>query len=91
MYRWLLSIEAHYHPANAYHNATHAADVLQVLSHVFNGFISFSQATSFFLDAPSVAAHVVESHAVASLIAASIHDLDHPGTSNDCSRTKQLL
>lgn len=37
------------------------------------------QATSFFLDAPSVATYVVESHAAASLIAATIHDLDHPG------------
>ncbi|GMR54148.1 hypothetical protein PMAYCL1PPCAC_24343, partial [Pristionchus mayeri] len=68
MTRWLLSIEAHYHPVNAYHNATHAADVLQ--------------ATSFFLDAPSVATYVVESHAAASLIAATIHDLDHPGRGN---------
>jgi len=40
------------------------------------------QATSFFLDAPSVAGHVVESHAAASLIAATIHDVDHPGRGN---------
>ena len=27
---WLTVIEANYHQANAYHNSTHAADVLQV-------------------------------------------------------------
>ncbi|CAI2308812.1 unnamed protein product [Caenorhabditis sp. 36 PRJEB53466] len=66
--RWILSIEAHYHAGNTYHNATHAADVLQ--------------ATSFFLDSPSVAIHVNESHAVAALLAAAVHDLDHPGRGN---------
>ncbi|KJH43819.1 3'5'-cyclic nucleotide phosphodiesterase [Dictyocaulus viviparus] len=66
--RWLCTIEAHYHAGNAYHNATHAADVLQ--------------ATSYFLDSPSVAAHVSENHAIAALIAATIHDLDHPGRGN---------
>ncbi|CAD6184813.1 unnamed protein product [Caenorhabditis auriculariae] len=66
--RWLMTIEAHYHAGNTYHNATHAADVLQ--------------ATSFFLDSPSVAAHVNESHAVAAILAATVHDLDHPGRGN---------
>ncbi|CAI5438673.1 unnamed protein product [Caenorhabditis angaria] len=66
--RWILSIEAHYHAGNTYHNATHAADVLQ--------------ATSFFLDSSSVACHVNESHAVAALLAAAVHDLDHPGRGN---------
>lgn len=66
--RWLCTIEAHYHAGNAYHNATHAADVLQ--------------ATSYFLDSPLVAAHVSESHAIAALIAATVHDLDHPGRGN---------
>uniref|UniRef100_A0A0K0DHH4 3',5'-cyclic-nucleotide phosphodiesterase n=1 Tax=Angiostrongylus cantonensis TaxID=6313 RepID=A0A0K0DHH4_ANGCA len=66
--RWLCTIESHYHAGNAYHNATHAADVLQ--------------ATSYFLDSPSVAAHVSENHAIAALIAATVHDLDHPGRGN---------
>ncbi|CAB3408202.1 unnamed protein product [Caenorhabditis bovis] len=66
--RWILSIEAHYHAGNTYHNATHAADVLQ--------------ATSFFLDSSSVATHVNENHAVAALLAAAVHDLDHPGRGN---------
>ncbi|PAV55640.1 hypothetical protein WR25_25906 [Diploscapter pachys] len=68
LHKWLSTIEAHYHAGNTYHNATHAADVLQ--------------ATSYFLDSPSVAAHVTENHAVAALIAAAVHDLDHPGRGN---------
>ena len=31
LHKWLSTIEAHYHSGNTYHNATHAADVLQVL------------------------------------------------------------
>ncbi|VDN23119.1 unnamed protein product [Gongylonema pulchrum] len=50
-------MEAHYHAMNPYHNATHAADVLQ--------------ATSYFLDSPTVAHHVQETHATAALIAAA--------------------
>ncbi|WKX92297.1 hypothetical protein Q1695_010379 [Nippostrongylus brasiliensis] len=68
LHRWLFTIEAHYHAGNAYHNATHAADVLQ--------------ATSYFLDSPSVAAHITENHAVAAILAATVHDLDHPGRGN---------
>ncbi|PIO60959.1 hypothetical protein TELCIR_17532, partial [Teladorsagia circumcincta] len=30
LHRWLFTVEAHYHAGNAYHNATHAADVLQM-------------------------------------------------------------
>ncbi|VIO99843.1 35-cyclic nucleotide phosphodiesterase family protein [Brugia malayi] len=66
--RWFDAIEAHYHAVNPYHNATHAADVLQ--------------ATSFFLDCPTVAHYVQEAHATAALIAAAVHDLDHPGRGN---------
>uniref|UniRef100_A0A915Q0W1 Phosphodiesterase n=1 Tax=Setaria digitata TaxID=48799 RepID=A0A915Q0W1_9BILA len=66
--RWFAAIEAHYHAVNPYHNATHAADVLQ--------------ATSFFLDSPTVAHYVQETHATAALIAAAVHDLDHPGRGN---------
>ncbi|KAL6732159.1 hypothetical protein Aduo_002951 [Ancylostoma duodenale] len=68
LHRWLCTIEAHYHAGNAYHNATHAADVLQ--------------ATSYFLDSPTVAAHISENHAIAAILAAAVHDLDHPGRGN---------
>uniref|UniRef100_A0A915BQX4 Phosphodiesterase n=1 Tax=Parascaris univalens TaxID=6257 RepID=A0A915BQX4_PARUN len=66
--RWFRVIENHYHSLNPYHNATHAADVLQ--------------ATSYFLDSPAVANHVQDTHATAALIAAAVHDLDHPGRGN---------
>lgn len=65
IFRWLTIIEANYHSTNAYHNGTHAADVLQ--------------ATSFFLSSDVVAQYVQDTHAVAALIAATVHDLDHPG------------
>uniref|UniRef100_A0A0N5A1N0 3',5'-cyclic-nucleotide phosphodiesterase n=1 Tax=Parastrongyloides trichosuri TaxID=131310 RepID=A0A0N5A1N0_PARTI len=66
--RWFQVIESHYHNDNSYHNATHAADVLQ--------------ATSVFLESEVVAENVVDTHAIAALIAAAIHDLDHPGRGN---------
>uniref|UniRef100_A0A0N5C8I2 Phosphodiesterase n=1 Tax=Strongyloides papillosus TaxID=174720 RepID=A0A0N5C8I2_STREA len=66
--RWFQVIESHYHNDNTYHNATHAADVLQ--------------ATSVFLESEVVAENVVDTHAIAALIAAAIHDLDHPGRGN---------
>ncbi|KAI1715074.1 3'5'-cyclic nucleotide phosphodiesterase domain-containing protein [Ditylenchus destructor] len=66
--RWFQVIEANYQSGNAYHNATHAADVLQ--------------ATSHFLNSDAVGQHVQDTHAVAALIAATIHDLDHPGRGN---------
>uniref|UniRef100_A0A914XGW7 Phosphodiesterase n=1 Tax=Plectus sambesii TaxID=2011161 RepID=A0A914XGW7_9BILA len=65
---WFQVMESHYHPTNPYHNATHAADVLQ--------------ATAYFLDAQKVASNVEQVHAMAALIAATIHDLDHPGRGN---------
>uniref|UniRef100_A0AC34F1F4 Phosphodiesterase n=1 Tax=Panagrolaimus sp. ES5 TaxID=591445 RepID=A0AC34F1F4_9BILA len=66
--RWLTVIEANYQNTNTYHNATHAADVLQ--------------ATSFFLNSETVAQTVQDNHATAALIAATVHDLDHPGRGN---------
>ncbi|KAK0426071.1 hypothetical protein QR680_009527 [Steinernema hermaphroditum] len=66
--KWLHMIEEHYHAGNSYHNASHAADVLQ--------------ATSYFLERDRVAQHVLDTHAVAALVAATVHDLDHPGRGN---------
>uniref|UniRef100_A0A183CBI4 Phosphodiesterase n=1 Tax=Globodera pallida TaxID=36090 RepID=A0A183CBI4_GLOPA len=66
--RWLTVIEANYQAGNAYHNATHAADVLQ--------------ATSYFLKSESVGQMIQDQHASAALIAATVHDLDHPGRGN---------
>lgn len=65
---WLMLIEAKYHVHNSYHNSTHAADVLQ--------------ATSVFLQKADVKAVLDHTDEVASLIAAVVHDVDHPGFTN---------
>ena len=62
---WLTIIEANYHSSNAYHNSTHAADVLQ--------------STAYFLQRSRVKPLVDSLDEAACLIAAAIHDIDHPG------------
>ncbi|XP_054999335.1 high affinity cAMP-specific and IBMX-insensitive 3',5'-cyclic phosphodiesterase 8A isoform X1 [Sorex araneus] len=75
---WLQTIEANYHTNNPYHNSTHAADVLQ--------------ATAYFLykdRAKQTLDHVDE---VAALLAAAVHDVDHPGRTNSflCNSGSEL-
>ncbi|XP_035165525.1 high affinity cAMP-specific and IBMX-insensitive 3',5'-cyclic phosphodiesterase 8B isoform X7 [Oxyura jamaicensis] len=65
---WLQVIEANYHSSNSYHNSTHAADVLH--------------ATAFFLGKERVKGSLDHLDEVAALIAATIHDVDHPGRTN---------
>ncbi|XP_012867313.1 PREDICTED: high affinity cAMP-specific and IBMX-insensitive 3',5'-cyclic phosphodiesterase 8A [Dipodomys ordii] len=65
---WLEVIEANYHADNPYHNSTHAADVLQ--------------ATAYFLSRERVKEALDPVDEVAALIAATIHDVDHPGRTN---------
>ncbi|KFQ39379.1 High affinity cAMP-specific and IBMX-insensitive 3',5'-cyclic phosphodiesterase 8B, partial [Mesitornis unicolor] len=65
---WLQVIEANYHSTNSYHNSTHAADVLH--------------ATAYFLGTERVKGSFDRLDEVAALIAATIHDVDHPGRTN---------
>lgn len=65
---WLQTVEAHYHASNPYHNSTHAADVLH--------------ATAYFLRQERVKQTLDSVDKVAALIAATVHDLDHPGRTN---------
>ncbi|XP_048185830.1 high affinity cAMP-specific and IBMX-insensitive 3',5'-cyclic phosphodiesterase 8A isoform X3 [Perognathus longimembris pacificus] len=65
---WLEVIEANYHKDNPYHNSTHAADVLH--------------ATAYFLSRERVKEALDPVDEVAALIAATIHDVDHPGRTN---------
>uniref|UniRef100_UPI00358EE2D1 high affinity cAMP-specific and IBMX-insensitive 3',5'-cyclic phosphodiesterase 8A n=1 Tax=Myxine glutinosa TaxID=7769 RepID=UPI00358EE2D1 len=65
---WLQLIEANYHSGNAYHNSTHAADVLH--------------ATAFFLAQETVKGCLDSMDEVTALIAATVHDVDHPGRTN---------
>ncbi|XP_032227303.1 high affinity cAMP-specific and IBMX-insensitive 3',5'-cyclic phosphodiesterase 8A isoform X2 [Nematostella vectensis] len=75
---WLQLIEANYHRKNAYHNSTHAADVLH--------------ATAVFLAKERVKAVLEPLDEVASLIAAIVHDVDHPGYTNSflCNAGSEL-
>lgn len=66
--RWLVMMEANYLEQNPYHNSTHAADVLA--------------ATAFFLRTERCRLLLSDFDIVASLIAATIHDVDHPGRTN---------
>ncbi|KYO48552.1 hypothetical protein Y1Q_0003978 [Alligator mississippiensis] len=75
---WFQVIEANYHSSNAYHNSTHAADVLH--------------ATAFFLGKERVKGSLDHLDKVAALIAATIHDVDHPGRTNSflCNAGSEL-
>ncbi|XP_059949056.1 high affinity cAMP-specific and IBMX-insensitive 3',5'-cyclic phosphodiesterase 8B isoform X8 [Mesoplodon densirostris] len=75
---WLQVIESNYHSSNAYHNSTHAADVLH--------------ATAFFLGKERVKGSLDQLDEVAALIAATVHDVDHPGRTNSflCNAGSEL-
>nr|XP_054113253.1 high affinity cAMP-specific and IBMX-insensitive 3',5'-cyclic phosphodiesterase 8A isoform X2 [Callithrix jacchus] len=75
---WLGIIEANYHSSNPYHNSTHAADVLH--------------ATAYFLSKERIMETFNQFDKVAALLAATIHNLDHPGRTNSflCNSGSQL-
>ncbi|KAM6996653.1 3',5'-cyclic-AMP phosphodiesterase 4C-like [Passerculus sandwichensis] len=62
------ALEQHYHPDVAYHNSLHAADVLQ--------------STHVLLATPALDDVFTDLEVLAALFAAAIHDVDHPGVSN---------
>ncbi|XP_054434699.1 3',5'-cyclic-AMP phosphodiesterase 4C isoform X1 [Pteronotus mesoamericanus] len=65
---YLLTLEGHYHPDVAYHNNLHAADVAQS-AHVM-------------LAMPALEAVFTDLEVLAAIFASAIHDVDHPGVSN---------
>uniref|UniRef100_A0A673J6W6 Phosphodiesterase n=1 Tax=Sinocyclocheilus rhinocerous TaxID=307959 RepID=A0A673J6W6_9TELE len=75
---WLQIIETNYHSSNSYHNSTHAADVLH--------------ATAYFLCKERVKQSLDPVDEVAALIAAAVHDVDHPGRTNSflCNAGSEL-
>uniref|UniRef100_A0A671V3C9 Phosphodiesterase n=1 Tax=Sparus aurata TaxID=8175 RepID=A0A671V3C9_SPAAU len=75
---WLQLMEASYHASNSYHNSTHAADVLH--------------ATAYFLRKERVKSSLDQLDEVAALIAATVHDVDHPGRTNSflCNAGSEL-
>ncbi|XP_037674300.1 cAMP-specific 3',5'-cyclic phosphodiesterase 4A isoform X3 [Choloepus didactylus] len=68
MMTYMLTLEGHYHGDVAYHNSLHAADVLQ--------------STHVLLASPALDAVFTDLEILAALFAAAIHDVDHPGVSN---------
>ncbi|XP_018432209.1 PREDICTED: high affinity cAMP-specific and IBMX-insensitive 3',5'-cyclic phosphodiesterase 8A isoform X2 [Nanorana parkeri] len=75
---WLHIIESNYHSSNSYHNSTHSADVLH--------------ATAYFLCKERVKQSLDPIDVVAALIAATVHDVDHPGRTNSflCNAGSEL-
>ncbi|KAM5172777.1 high affinity cAMP-specific and IBMX-insensitive 3',5'-cyclic phosphodiesterase 8A-like isoform 2-T2 [Mantella aurantiaca] len=75
---WLHIIESNYHSSNSYHNSTHSADVLH--------------ATAYFLCKERVKQSLDPIDEVAALIAATVHDVDHPGRTNSflCNAGSEL-
>ncbi|XP_040097040.1 cAMP-specific 3',5'-cyclic phosphodiesterase 4C isoform X1 [Oryx dammah] len=65
---YLLMLESHYHNDVAYHNSLHAADV--------------AQSTHVLLATPALAAVFTDLEVLAAIFASAIHDVDHPGVSN---------
>ncbi|XP_043940502.1 cAMP-specific 3',5'-cyclic phosphodiesterase 4A isoform X2 [Protopterus annectens] len=65
---YIMTLEDHYHADVAYHNSVHAADV--------------TQSTHVLLSTPALDAVFTDLEILAALFAAAIHDVDHPGVSN---------
>ncbi|XP_069349897.1 3',5'-cyclic-AMP phosphodiesterase 4C isoform X2 [Eulemur rufifrons] len=65
---YLLTLESHYHADVAYHNSLHAADV--------------AQSTHVLLATPALEAVFTDLEILAAVFASAIHDVDHPGVSN---------
>ncbi|XP_056585833.1 cAMP-specific 3',5'-cyclic phosphodiesterase 4D-like isoform X2 [Triplophysa dalaica] len=65
---YLMTLEDHYHVDVAYHNNIHAADV--------------TQSTHVLLSTPALEAVFTDLEILAAIFASAIHDVDHPGVSN---------
>ncbi|PWA14021.1 hypothetical protein CCH79_00016994, partial [Gambusia affinis] len=65
---FMMTLEDHYRSDVAYHNNIHAADVVQ--------------STHVLLSTPALEAVFTDLEILAALFASSIHDVDHPGVSN---------
>ncbi|XP_077414217.1 3',5'-cyclic-AMP phosphodiesterase 4C isoform X3 [Vanacampus margaritifer] len=65
---YVMTLEDHYHANVAYHNSLHAADV--------------TQSTHVLLSTPALDAVFTDLEILAAVFAAAIHDVDHPGVSN---------
>lgn len=73
--RLLTVIEDGYDSRNPYHNSTHAADVLQTLN--------------YFITKGGLSVYLTDLDIFAAVVAAIIHDFDHPGLNNNFQITTQ--
>ncbi|XP_005730275.1 cAMP-specific 3',5'-cyclic phosphodiesterase 4D-like isoform X4 [Pundamilia nyererei] len=65
---FMMTLEDHYHADIAYHNSIHAADVVQ--------------STHVLLSTPALEVVFTDLEIIAALFASAIHDVDHPGVTN---------
>ncbi|XP_073973528.1 phosphodiesterase dunce isoform X3 [Rhodnius prolixus] len=65
---FMLTLEEHYVKDNPFHNSTHAADV--------------TQSTHVLLNTPALESVFTPLEIMAAMFAATIHDVDHPGLTN---------
>ncbi|XP_051556688.1 cAMP-specific 3',5'-cyclic phosphodiesterase 4C-like isoform X2 [Myxocyprinus asiaticus] len=65
---YMMALEENYHSDVAYHNNLHAADVVQ--------------STHVLLSTPALEAVFTDLEILAAMFASAIHDVDHPGVSN---------
>uniref|UniRef100_A0A8C2KXY2 Phosphodiesterase n=1 Tax=Cyprinus carpio TaxID=7962 RepID=A0A8C2KXY2_CYPCA len=65
---YMMALEENYHSDVAYHNSIHAADVVQ--------------STNVLLSTPALEAVFTDLEILAAMFASAIHDVDHPGVSN---------
>lgn len=69
MARFLMKVESSYRKSNSYHNSTHAADVMHAMN--------------FFVTNLGMGSLIEPEEIFAALVAASVHDIDHPGYNNN--------
>ncbi|XP_039533578.1 cAMP-specific 3',5'-cyclic phosphodiesterase 4D isoform X2 [Pimephales promelas] len=65
---YMMALEENYHSDVSYHNSIHAADVVQ--------------STNVLLSTPALEAVFTDLEILAAMFASAIHDVDHPGVSN---------
>ncbi|XP_054274687.1 cAMP-specific 3',5'-cyclic phosphodiesterase isoform X4 [Macrosteles quadrilineatus] len=66
--QFMMTLEDHYVKDNPFHNSTHAADV--------------TQSTNVLLNSPALESVFTPLEIMAALFAATVHDVDHPGLTN---------
>ncbi|KAL0483015.1 hypothetical protein AKO1_014909, partial [Acrasis kona] len=72
---FLRKVESLYRETNPYHNSIHACDVLQTVN--------------LFIEKSERSCHMTDLDRLVLLIAACVHDIDHPGVNNNYERLRE--